>query len=148
MVVIGLIVAAAGFLATGWTLEDTHLVLIGLVLSLLAVVLVPLAPLARRLAGAIVVTDPSSADPESEQGPGDLPAHAQSSVMTEDDPAAPAGADAVAPTVDEVVFRAGQLVFHAAACVFVAGQTVSTGRAGDLAAGGMLPCERCLPLPD
>ncbi|MBZ5735323.1 hypothetical protein K8Z61_12535 [Nocardioides sp. TRM66260-LWL] len=148
MLVLVLIVASAAIGGYGWWQQSTPAIGAAMAVALLAALLVP----ATRWLGPRRVGAPAP-DAEDEQSaashgsaPGSDPGPATPAVAAQVRSAGRStrpGAGSGGPV--EVAFRPGQLVFHDPACSLLVGAAASLAGRDQLEAGGMLPCERCLP---
>ena len=135
MIVLILLVAAAAFLGMGVGTGSGVLDSVAVGLSLLAVLIVVGSWIWPYLArqpkvGADPATDVAEFATESE--PELAPVSEPGAVPAEPDGQLP------------VVFVVGRTTFHRSDCGLVQGKTSSRGVRGDLEAGGMTACKRCL----
>ena len=140
MIVLVLIVAAGALLAVGIGVDSTVLDAVALGIAALSVVIVLgtwLLPLLKKSESAVDETPASEVDETSAPEVEDTPTPEVKE---------PRSAVTEPPREPEitVVFVAGRTTFHLDSCSLVAGKATSRAQRGDLEAGGMAACKRCL----
>jgi len=141
VLVLILILVAAALLGHGYATENSGEVIAALVVAVLGVLVVVVDRFRARGSGeaepVLSLGKPARAsEDDSDEGDSGEDDWDESSAAEQAD-------DDVDPD-QAVVFAAGRTEFHVATCPNMKGKAAVKGRRGDLEAGDMTPCRRCL----